>query len=357
MDADARTVATGTRPRRGMTTRARQWLLVVVLALLVTVIVGHRMATDYASGVLDLYPVYWGARAWVTGGNAYDLTAVQPHLHGHLALLSAVGNVYPLHAVLLFAPLALLPPKIASCAYLLLLLGGLGYLVHRAKLSVAVLLFAPLVIAVVTEQVAVLVLLAQLSALLALRSRKRGLTAAALVICSIKPTQTALFMALVLWEDRRNLRFHLGVLLAVAGASLVAQPDWPIHWVHAALARNSHFPGQVHWLWWAAPMAVVAWGWRDRVGAVTLAQIALCPSPVKLYAFAPLVLGATSGARAWVLALGQLAMWPLWSTNAALAVTVGLLLPRLLCACPLRTTPAQLWPARRALVRQAGATL
>jgi hypothetical protein len=357
VEAGARTVATRTERRQVRTDHARQWLLGFLLALLVTVIVGHRMMTDYASGVLDLYPVYWGAHAWVTGGNAYDLATVQPHLHGHLALLSDVGNVYPMHAVLLFAPLALLPPKIASCAYLLLLLGGLGYLIHRAKLSVAVLLFAPLVIAVATEQLAVLVLLAQLSALIALRSRRRGLTAAALVVCSIKPTQTALFMVLVLWEDRRNLRFHLRVLLAVLGISLLAQPDWPIHWVHAALARNSHFPGQVHWLWWAAPMAVAAWQWRDRVGAVTLAQIALTPSPLKLYAFAPLMLDATSGARAWVVALGQLAVWPLWSTNPALAVTIGLLLPRLLSAAPIRTTLAHLRPARRSPIREAGATL
>ncbi len=323
--------------------------MLAVAALLVTFTLGQTLAVHYRSGVLDLYPVYWGARAWLTGGNAYDLTQVQPHLVGHLKLLSEVGNVYPMPATLLFLPLAVLPPKAAACLYLVGVFAALLALIRVTRSSSALLLFAPLVIAVVAEQLTVLVFLAQMAALVGVRTGRRWLTAASLVVCALKPTQTALLIAVVLWEDRRNLRTHLGVVVGVFAASLLAQPDWPLRWVHAALARNGFFPGAVHWLWWAAPMALIAWRWGDRVGAAVIGQFALTPMPMRLYAFTPLALDASNGARMWVLATAQAATWLLWSTSPPLAVTVGLLLPRMLVAAPLGR---RLWQRRLSMSPQ-----
>lgn len=315
--------------------RLHRWWLAVIVGLLGVFVVGHRVVTDYASGVLDLYPVYWGGRAWLGGGNAYDLTAVQPYLAGQLKLLSDVGNVYPMPATLLFLPLALLPPKVASCVYLAGVIGALVVMIRATKSSPALLMYAPIVVAIATEQLTALVLIAQMMALVGIRTGRKWLTAISFVLCAIKPSQTLLFIALLLWQDRKNVRTHLGLLGGVFVASLVAQPDWPVRWIHLALARNDFFPGAIHWLWWAAPLGLLAWHWGDRVGAVNIVQFAIVPMPLKVYAFAPLAIDASFGSRIWVLVVGQGAALLLWHTSPELAVGAGLFIPRVLVAAPL----------------------
>ena len=42
---------------------------------------------DYSTGVFDLYPLFYGARAWLTTGSAYNLKAVAPAADAGVPLL------------------------------------------------------------------------------------------------------------------------------------------------------------------------------------------------------------------------------------------------------------------------------
>src|SRR3712207_3905293 len=40
-----------------------------------------RAMQSYPTGVFDLYPLYYGAKAWFHSGNAYDIVPVAPPEH------------------------------------------------------------------------------------------------------------------------------------------------------------------------------------------------------------------------------------------------------------------------------------
>src|SRR4051794_36344467 len=76
-----------------------RFLLGVVLC--VVVVMGLRATPLMAqkTDVFDLYPVYFGGRAWLQTGNAYATQQVVPAYHQPWDLYRT-GNMYPLPAVL-----------------------------------------------------------------------------------------------------------------------------------------------------------------------------------------------------------------------------------------------------------------
>src|SRR5262245_26199973 len=83
----------------------------------------------------DLYPLYYGGKAWLLTGTAYDLRSVVPADH-ILYTVFQIGNSYPLPAVLLLLPLTVFPPHIAATLWIGILVAGIliGLRLCRAPL-------------------------------------------------------------------------------------------------------------------------------------------------------------------------------------------------------------------------------
>src|SRR5438552_14892528 len=99
---------------------------------------------EYPTGIFDLYPLYYGARAWLTTGSAYNLKAVAPAADAGLPLLE-LGNAYPFPAVLLVVPLCFFPPAVAGVLWSGLVALALVLTAALTKRAWWLLLYLPLV--------------------------------------------------------------------------------------------------------------------------------------------------------------------------------------------------------------------
>lgn len=305
--------------------RGRTVALIGVAAGVAVLVI--EMALGHHDGVRDLFCPYYGGRGWLEHRDAYHLASVVPDPTGpvHRAYMR-VGNVYPMTAVLLFLPLALLPATAASVLYIGLVSAGFGAALHATRQGWAGLLYVPMVVAAFLRQPTALVVVLLLFAWAAARAgRGRAAVLLAAVAVLIKPTDALLLAAVLLWEQRAHWRAFAAAVAVGLAASFAAQPDWLGLWLHAAATRNAHDPGVTVWMWWLIPLALLLWWRGDRYGAAAVAQTAV-PAPIYGYQQAPTLVAAT---RVWPLLVGQLVL-VLGLLHGAAAITIGLVLPRVL---------------------------
>lgn len=214
----------------------------------------------HVGGLMDLWPLYHGAQAWLASGNAY---AIDPNLPD-LGQLSAVGNAYPIHATLLVGlPLTPMGTQVAGMAFVLVVGAAWVYAIGWARQSWYWLLWLPMWDALRLQQVSAVVGVAAIVALGALQRRSRLPFLLALLALSIKPQQTLVLMLVLAWHGRHWWRSMVVGALAVVVASFLAQPGWIQPWLDQVAIRSD----VVEAVWLSLltiPLAVLlVWrGWR-----------------------------------------------------------------------------------------------
>ncbi|MEW6568838.1 MAG: glycosyltransferase 87 family protein [Chloroflexota bacterium] len=242
------------RPRR------RPWFGIVFLFLALSAaltLANYRFALQMPGGN-DFLPRWVGAHAWVVDGtNPYDpqvSLAAQEMIYGRPADRSRGEDVahfvYPLPAMIFFAPFGLMPYPLARAAWMtvlelgLPLLAVLGLGLARWRPSVVVLaammLFSTLwyhaVRAVIVGQFAVIEALLLTGALLAIQ-RRRDIAAGLLLSLALSKPQVAflLFPYAVVWSVSARRWWVVASTLffstAWVGSALLLIPDWPILWL------------------------------------------------------------------------------------------------------------------------------
>lgn len=238
------------------------WLLGLILPLLLVLMAGlgyanYRFALQ-APGGNDFLPRWVGAHLWLTEGvNPYDnrvSLAAQEMIYGRPADRSAGEDVahfvYPLPAMLFFAPFGLLPYPVARAAWMTVLeialpvLALIGVRLTRWKPSpvvlAALLLFSVLwyhgLRSVVVGQFAVIEALLLAAALWAIQRRQDFWAGVLLALSTAKPQMAFLLIPFVLIWAGRSRRWALiastiGAFVALVGISLLLVPNWPILWL------------------------------------------------------------------------------------------------------------------------------
>ncbi|MBC8076156.1 MAG: DUF2029 domain-containing protein [Chloroflexales bacterium] len=272
----------------------------------------------------DFFPLYYGADAWVQTGSAYALNAVAPPVyHGYDVL--AIGNGYPLPAVLIVLPLSLLPPAIAPVLWVGVLTLGLLLALRLGGQPFWLLLYVPLLESLRNQQYTALIVALLIVAIWSYRTNRKWALAFCCALLLTKPSQGTL-PALVLVLLARNWREQLAAALSVWGLSLLLDPNWPNEWL-AALANYSALTNQpVYWL--LAAFALPLLLGRDWIGAALVLQLALFPFPIGFYAAAALPLGVLHDPRSkWLMVASFLLPFPALWLGQAWAIALVLLLP------------------------------
>lgn len=239
--------------------RSRLWAAIVLLLVLAggLTAANYRIALEMPGGN-DFLPRWVGANAWLTEGiNPYDpqvSLAAQQMIYGRAADRSRGEDVahfvYPLPAMIFFAPFGLMPYPLARAVWMTLLelglplLAVLGVNLARWKPSsrvlAGVMLFSTLwyhgVRAVMVGQFAVFEALLLTGALLAVQRRRDVLAGLLLSLALAKPQMAfLLFPYALLWGvSARRWRLVASTLLffaASGGIGLLLIPDWPILWL------------------------------------------------------------------------------------------------------------------------------
>lgn len=232
------------------------FLLLLALAGALTA-ANYRYALEMPGGN-DFLPRWVGAHKWLTEGiNPYDprvSLAAQEMIYGRPADRQRGEDVahfvYPLPAMIFFAPFGLLPYPVARAAWMTLLelglplLAVLGVRLARWKPSTSllagVMLFSTLwyhgVRAVMVGQFAIIEALLLTGALLAVQ-RRRDVWAGLLLSLSLAKPQMAFLLVpyVLLWSVSARrwglLVSGLGFSSALGGLAMLIIPDWPILWL------------------------------------------------------------------------------------------------------------------------------
>lgn len=179
----------------------------------------------------DHFPLYWGAKAWLHNGNAYDLSQVGNGIPAASGQVYRVGNVYPLPATLLLGlPFAWLPPMQAAVAFSAIVLAGIVWLLLRLRMGPALLWSLPLLEATRLMQASLVSLLGYLLLWQARKTRRPWLLAIACALLSLKPQEGLAGIAVACWWYRRSLWRIVLALTAVWLPSFALQPGWLSLW-------------------------------------------------------------------------------------------------------------------------------
>lgn len=272
------------------------------LAVAVLLVMLWRWNQSLPLPLFDLYPLYYGARAWLATGNAYDLsTIVPPGDQGFLVY--RIGNGYPFPAILLALPLALLPAHLAATLWVGLLVGGVLVGLRLLRAPIWLLIYVPLLEGLRIEQYTVFVLVLQLFALWAHRERRLWLLALCCALILTKPSHGTLFVV-VMALLARNWRQLIVAVIVVWGGPLLLDPGWPGEWL-AAVRTYVDVAAQPQ-IWWMLPLGGVLLIWRDYISAAVVSQLALAPFP-GVYAASALTLGVINERRTiWLSAISLL---------------------------------------------------
>lgn len=284
-----------------------------------------RAAQRYPTGIFDFFPLYYGAKAWLLGGNAYDLRQVVPFELQSSGLFTG-GNAYPLPAVLLALPFSLLSPTAAGTLWTGLLVAGILLALRLASLSPWWAVALPVVDGIRLEQYTVLVIIAQIVALWAWRTRRPWVLALCCALILTKPNQGLLFCVAVVCLAR-NWR-QMAVVQAVWwGGTLLLDPGWVGEWLPVV----GHYSTLSHHavLWGLALFAIPFLAMRDWLGAATILQFLVLPFPLSsTYAAGAVPLTVLDDRRGhWLAAWSY--CWILFAPlfGAAWAVALAVLLP------------------------------
>lgn len=326
--------------RAGLARRGLAHARFAVLAVaLVSAAVALRAMQDYPAGLFDLYPLYYGGRAWLETGSAYDLAAAVP-ASDHASQLFRVGNLYPLPAVLVVLPLTVLPPHLAGIVWIGLLVGGLVAALRLLRASYWYLLYVPLIEAVRIEQYTALIVIAQLVALWALAERREAaragraarpatlwILAACCAVILTKPNHGLLFVIAVLVLSGSWARIALGAALPWLG-SVVLDPTWPREWLAVLGRYQASFAPVVLWPMGLLGVPLLLVG--DVIGAAVVLQFLLLPFTGSYAASSLLLPLLRSRFVPWLVAASYL--WPFvalgvgtpWATALTLVVPMVL---------------------------------
>jgi hypothetical protein len=289
------------------------------------------------SGIMDMWPVYYGAKAWSATGDAYWN---DPAIAG--GTLSEIGNAYPLPAALLGLPLSWLPTGAAGVVWVLAL--GLAWVaaVEWSGESRLWYLWFPMWDALRIQQPSALVTVGVIVAMGALRRDRGWMLALGLALMALKPQQTALLLVVLAWQGRAWWRQLLVVGGTVLTVSVLAQPNWVAQWLDKVSLRSQILTDEV-WLAWAlVPLGIILLlrGWRPSGLAVL--STAAGPWPLTgSYVASAWPVGwthdqAVRGSLVGLLALGAVVLAPTYWVFPTVLV-VGLLIAAVI---PGATAPA-----------------
>lgn len=283
-----------------------------------------RWTRDYPLPLFDLYPLYYGGKAWLQAGNAYDLTPVTPFFHQEFNVFK-IGNGYPLPAMLLTLPLTLLPPQLAATVWVGGLLAALLVLLRLHRAPFWLLLYVPLLEALRIEQYTVFVLALQLLALLALRQQRTTLLAVCCALILTKPTHGAVFVVFLIFMARPRRQFFIAFAVAMCvvwGGATLLDPHWIGEWLAAArvYAATAAQPT----MWWLLPLVLPLAYSHQYLSMALVLQLGVAPFPGS-YAACALPLGVLHDPRSKWLSLASF-LWPVvasgWGKEIATVVTL-----------------------------------
>lgn len=263
-------------PRSPLLRRVVAWRFPALVALAAAAAMLWRVNQLYPTGVFDLYPLYYGAKAWLQTGNAYDLQSVAPEAHRQWDVFK-VGNAYPLPAVFIILPLSFLSPTTAATLWVGLLVAGFLVALRLSGMSLWWAGALPIIDGIRIEQYSILIIIGQILAIWSWRTRRPWLLAVCCTVLLTKPNQS-LFFVIAMALLARNWRQQVAVTAIVWGGSILLDPNWIGEW----LPTLEHYRTITHQplLWALALFAIPFLLMRDWLTAANLLQYLTLPFPV-----------------------------------------------------------------------------
>lgn len=327
-----------------------RWWFWLAFVVIVSGAVAWRSSKNYP--IYDVYPIYFGAQAWMATGSAYDLDAAvdpqalysPPDQAGNptnpYAQMHRYGNAYPFPVVAWLLPLSLLPARAFSIVWLAGLVGGMLLALRWTRAPLWFIGYWAVLEGLRLEQFASVVLIAQIVAVYVFRERRDERWAAfVLALCCavmlLKPTQGAV-LALALLVAGQSWRHWQAALLAFAlvwGLPTLLDPGWPLEWLAASRDYRTVSLQYIPWLLLLALIPLIRS--RDWVTGAVVAQFALAPY-TWFYTAASLPVGLLKERRLPLLIIASLPtiyiaallIGPLSKAQAEIAaITLTMLLP------------------------------
>ena len=242
-------------------------LALAVLVVLVALTIANFRFAEQLPGGNDFLARWMGARYWVQEGiSPYDpqvSLAAQELIYGRLADVEAGEDiahfVYPLPAMVFFAPFGALPYTAARAVWMTVLeislpiLALIGIAIAgwkpRRALLVSLLLFSVLwyhgMRAVIVGQFAVIEALLMAGALLAIKRGSDPLAGILLGLSIAKPQMAVLLIPFVFlwagWARRWSIvAWGVGSIAGLLAVSILLIPDWPVMWLRQLLEYPSY---------------------------------------------------------------------------------------------------------------------
>ncbi|WP_026370824.1 hypothetical protein [Kallotenue papyrolyticum] len=342
------------------------WRRIVLVGLVLALSIWLLRLTDpIGPPGKDLYQVWLGARTLLHGGDPYG-PEVRAEMHRAYGWWGQHGLPYPLPALWLHLPLALLPLTPATWLWKALCLATiLLFAVWRGAgwwQALVPLLFLPLVRAFQLYQPSLTWLALACVTIITMERRWRAPAGLGLALLPAKP-QVGLIIAVLglLWawrHDRRLWWWGVGCSALIWGGSLLLFPDWWREWLVAVRAYRSAYG---HLMAGALPWALLLllpalrlpwWGWDAT------AQAVLFPAH-DTYVLAPLLLAwlALGGAPALI---GVLCSWSgIFVLNGPALLWGAYFVPYLILMswAGMRRSFLDRWPGWRDRLRRRGTVL
>jgi hypothetical protein len=307
--------------------KKRQSRIVFFIGLIICGILAGIWGVAQYDSLVDLYPLYYGGIAWRQLGNAYSLKPVVPESTYDDPIL-AIGNAYPLPAVLILLPLTYLPPKIASIVWIILLTMGILIALRICHVPYYFLLYLPILDGINLQQYAILVAALQFIALWAYEQHHDWILAICCTLILTKPSQGLIFVLALVLLTRKWRHFFIASAI-VWGGSLLLDPKWFGEWL-ATLPKylaSSHTVAPWNIIILAMPLLLI----KDYISTALVAQLAFFPHQTT-YTSVGMPIGVIHDRRSkWLIPLSY--FWPLpayylgkiWGTALCFALPVVIL--------------------------------
>ncbi len=278
---------------RRLTQPSPWWLWLIFFIGATSLFAWYRLEKSYP--LFDTYPLYFGAKAWLANGNAYNLDpAVDPTTFGYYTKqgvfetpfaggMHQAGNGYPLPANWLFIPLSFLTPRMHSIIWVIGLFASCLVALRWAKLPPWIMLSFPVLDGLRMEQFTIFIVLMQIIALgawnLPQTHRRRALILAfASALMLLKPshglvTGLAILGYLLYQRQWWPLLISYGLIW---GLPTIVDWNWPLEWLQALQVYNQSFEERFT-PWWLLLFVFIFWRQRDYLACLTVSQLALVP--------------------------------------------------------------------------------
>jgi hypothetical protein len=249
----------------------RALLILLTMIVLASLLYANYRFVLQSPGGNDFLARWMGAKSWIVDGiNPYDPRVglrsqgmiygrpAKPEEGEDLALF-----VYPLPAMIFFAPFGLLPYAIARTIWMTMLeialpiITLIGIRISGWKpsnaLTAILLLFSVIwyhgIRAIVLGQFAVIEALLIAAALLAIQRNRNALAGLLLALSISKPPMSFLIIPFILFWAFSNRRWSLiswtvGFLVLIVGLSLLIMPDWPLRWIREVITYPAYSPAK-----------------------------------------------------------------------------------------------------------------